>query len=311
MIDAVLARSDADPGFAAQVDAAVRTAAAGQGPGGAAARLTLRRRPARAAAAALRTAWPCAVVVEVDEHVAAATGPLPHPVGPPAQVGVAVRAGVEVPGVGAVHPDVDERRGRPQHARQLRAAHHAVGRTVPLEQREHAVVVPAGVPELHGHPHPRRQPAEEPVQPGVVALVAGVQLHEQDRPPVPQLVPGRRQPRQPGLGRVQPLGVGQPARRLHRQPEPVGQPAAPAREASRPAASGRSWRSARRCRTGARSAPAGPAAGCRAGTGRRPSGRSSTPTSRCARPRRGATRRLSAQYQPVDFECHQAPHGEP
>ena len=93
--------------------------------------------------------------------------------------------------VGAVQPHVDERRGGPQHARQAGAAHHAVRRAVPLQQREHRVVVPAGVAELDRDPHPARQLAEEVVQPGVVALVRGVQLDQQHAAPVAQLVPAR------------------------------------------------------------------------------------------------------------------------
>ena len=174
------------------------------------------------------------VVVEVGVDVAAVGRPLPDAVGPPAQVGVGVGAGVEVPGVRAVQPDVDERRGGPQHARQAGAAHHAVRRPVALQQREDRLVVPAGMAELHGHPHPVRQPGEQVVEPGVVALVLRVQLDQQHRPPVAELVPRRGQPRQPRLGRVEPLGVGEPARRLHRQLEPLGQPAPPAREARVP-----------------------------------------------------------------------------
>src|SRR5215218_4193200 len=62
---------------------------------------------------------PVSVVVEVDEDVAAGARPLPHPVGPPAQIAIAVRTGVEVARVRAVHPHVDEPRGHPQDAGQL------------------------------------------------------------------------------------------------------------------------------------------------------------------------------------------------
>ena len=84
--------------------------------------------------------------------------------------------------VGSVQPHVDERRGRAEHARQAGAAHHAVGGPAALEQGEHPLVVPAGVPELHRDAHPRRQAREQVVQPGVIAGVGRVQLQQQHRP---------------------------------------------------------------------------------------------------------------------------------
>src|SRR5262245_42666919 len=53
---------------------------------------------------------PFAVVVEVGVDVAPLGRPLPHPLGPPAQVVVRVAAGVEVAVVRAVQADVDAHR---------------------------------------------------------------------------------------------------------------------------------------------------------------------------------------------------------
>src|SRR5215216_2703381 len=75
-----------------------------------------------------------AVVVEVGVHVPARAGPLAYALGPPAHVFVRVRAGVEVLAVGAVQAHVDEGGGGAQHAREARAARHAVGRAPRFEQ---------------------------------------------------------------------------------------------------------------------------------------------------------------------------------
>ena len=61
-----------------------------------------------------------AIVVEVDEHVVAGQVPFPDPVSPPGQVGVGVGTGVQVMMIRAVHPQVDEIGGGPEHTRQVR-----------------------------------------------------------------------------------------------------------------------------------------------------------------------------------------------
>ena len=48
-------------------------------------------------------------------------------------------------------PDLGERRGEPENARELRTAHDAVGRPVMLEDREYILDVPGRVPELQIH----------------------------------------------------------------------------------------------------------------------------------------------------------------
>src|ERR1700744_1917029 len=67
------------------------------------------------------------VIIEIDENVAAALAPLTAAVGPPAQVGIAVRAGVEMLVVRAVQASVGEAGRDPEQAGQVRAAHHAGG----------------------------------------------------------------------------------------------------------------------------------------------------------------------------------------
>ena len=89
-----------------------------------------------------------AVVIEIHEHVAPLAFPLADAIGPPGEVGIRIRAAVEMLGVRPVQPQVDEGRRRPEDARQVRPAHHAVGGAVPFEQRVDRVVVPAGVAEL-------------------------------------------------------------------------------------------------------------------------------------------------------------------
>jgi uncharacterized protein YndB with AHSA1/START domain len=142
------------------------------------------------------------VVVEVGEHVVSGRAPFPYPVRPPHQVGVLVGARVEVIMIRAVQPEVDEVGGGPQDARQVRAAHNAVGGAVRGEQREDVLAVPAGVPEFHRDPDPGREQPEEIGQPGVVALVSGRELDQQHRSLVTELVPARLDPRDPGLGPV-------------------------------------------------------------------------------------------------------------
>src|ERR1700678_1576715 len=67
-----------------------------------------------------------AIVVEVREYLGALALPLSDAIRPPGQAVVAVGAAVELAVVRAVQPDVGERRGHPQDARKLGAAHHAV-----------------------------------------------------------------------------------------------------------------------------------------------------------------------------------------
>ena len=179
-----------------------------------------------------------------------------------------------------MQPHVHERRGRPQDAGQSGSAHHAVRRTVPLEQPEDLLVLPAGVAQLDGDPDPPRQLVEEPAQARVVAFHGRRQLHEQHGAPVVELVPRRRDPLHPDLGRVELLRVRQPPRRLDRHPEPGRQAPAPARERRV------AWPSvvARVQLDGVELARVEVEAlrrrESRAGRARRPSGRSSTPRSR-------------------------------
>ena len=154
--------------------------------------------------------------------------------------------------VGAVQPDVDERRGRPQHARQAGAAHHAVRRAVPLQQLEDRVVVPARVPELDRDPHPPRQPAEEVVEPGVVALRARGQLHQQHAAPVARARASTAPIRSTQTsGAYSRLAWVSPRGALTVSSEARRAAAGASRRTSRRAASGRSWRSARPCRSAA------------------------------------------------------------
>ena len=97
------------------------------------------------------------VVVEVAVHPVPGALPLAQPVGPPAQVVVAVGAGVEVLVVRPVPAHVDQVARRPQHAGQLGAAHDDVGRPVTLEDGEHPLVEPRRVPELDRRADRRRQ----------------------------------------------------------------------------------------------------------------------------------------------------------
>ena len=203
--------------------------------------------------------------------------------------------------VGAVQPHVDERRGRAQHARQVRAAHHARRGAVALEQREDVVGLPRRVAQLDGHAHPVGQRAEEPVQPGVVALLVGPQLDEHDLAPLAQLVPGAGDALRPGLGRVQALGVGQAARRLHRHAEPGRQAAPPAGErrlARPPVEAGVELDGVELLR---RSGRAGPTAAGPGGRARRPSGRRTSRTSRS-----GCSRTLGGRAGQVGGEAPEA-----
>lgn len=130
--------------------------------------------------------------------------------------------------VGAVHPDVHEGSRFRQHARQVGAAHHAVGGPMVFEQAVDVRVMPAGVPELHGDPDPVGQPCQEVIKPRVVAFHPGRQLDQQDGPLVTKLVPGVLDAFDPWLGCVELFGVGQPARRLDGEGEALGQAAPPA-----------------------------------------------------------------------------------
>ena len=71
--------------------------------------------------------------------------------------------------VRAVHPHVDEICSSAQHARQVRAAHHAIRGLVVCQQRESLLAVPAVMPELDRHPNPVGNQPEEIRQPGVIA----------------------------------------------------------------------------------------------------------------------------------------------
>src|ERR1700689_804174 len=74
-----------------------------------------------------------AIVVEVREYLGPLALPLTDAIRPPGQAVVAIGAGVELAVVRAVQPDVSERRGHPQDARKLGAAHYAIRRAVSRE----------------------------------------------------------------------------------------------------------------------------------------------------------------------------------
>src|SRR5690606_14328207 len=101
------------------------------------------------------------IVVEVGEDVQPLALPLAQPVGPPAQIVVGVRAGVEVLAIGPVQANVDERGRRPEDAGQIGAAHHAVSHTALGEKVKDVVAVPALVPELDRGALAPRQPVQE------------------------------------------------------------------------------------------------------------------------------------------------------
>ena len=84
----------------------------------------------------VRHGVPELVVVEVAVHPVPGALPLAQPVGPPAQVVVGVGAGVQVLAARPVPAHVDQVARGPQDARQVRAAHHDVGRAVSLEDAE-------------------------------------------------------------------------------------------------------------------------------------------------------------------------------
>lgn len=88
-----------------------------------------------------------------------------------------------------VHADVGEVRSDPQYAREAGPAHDAVRRVVHRQQREHVLVMPARVPELHCEPDPLRDQAQEIGQPGVIARLGRRQLDQQHGALVPQFVP--------------------------------------------------------------------------------------------------------------------------
>jgi hypothetical protein len=76
----------------------------------------------------------------------------------------------------AVHPQVDQIGGGTQQARQVRPAHHAVRGPVLFQQREDLFAMPAGMPELHCHPHPAGDQPEEIGEPGIIARLGGREL---------------------------------------------------------------------------------------------------------------------------------------
>ena len=96
-----------------------------------------------------------AVVVEVGEDVLAHPLPFPDAVRPPAQVVVGVGAAVEIFGVRPMQAHIDERGRRPQDARQICAAHHAVAGAVLFQQGEDFFPVPGRMAQLHGRLLPR------------------------------------------------------------------------------------------------------------------------------------------------------------
>src|SRR5262245_50197231 len=75
------------------------------------------------------------VVVEIDQNIAALALPVGDQVGPPSQIVLGIRTGVQRFAVGPVHADVHDIGRRSRFARQGGAAHHDVRRAVPLEQR--------------------------------------------------------------------------------------------------------------------------------------------------------------------------------
>src|SRR5215211_867181 len=93
---------------------------------------------------------PVSVVVEVGEDVKVLSVPLADAVGPPVQIGFAVRASVEVAMVRAVEPHVNRSRGGSQDTGQASAAHHYVGCVVAAQQVEDGIDGPAMVAELDG-----------------------------------------------------------------------------------------------------------------------------------------------------------------
>ena len=131
---------------------------------------------------------------------------------------------------GAMESQVDEGCGRTKDARQTGSAHDAVRSAVPSEEIEDLLVVPAGMAQLDGDLDPPGELLQEPPQPFVVPFQAGRQLHEKHAATVVELVPRRGDPLDPGFGRIQLLGVGQPPRRFDRHPEPGRQPVPPAGE---------------------------------------------------------------------------------
>jgi hypothetical protein len=99
---------------------------------------------------------PVSVVVEVGEDTKVLSVPLAYAVGPPVQIGFAVRASVEVIMVRAVEPHVNRCRGGSQDTRQAGATHHHVGCVVAAQQVEDGIDGPAVVSELDGDVHPFR-----------------------------------------------------------------------------------------------------------------------------------------------------------
>ena len=170
------------------------------------------------------------VVVEVDEHTPALVVPLDDPVRPPA----AARRRCTNP--------------RTSSLETVRACGHTRDRWSPAGRMS----VPA-----RSSPHTRRcavresrrrpdrprtddaapSPSESSpacsqkvFEPRVVTLHLGMQLHQQRLATLAERRPASLEPLDPRLGRPQPPVVGQPALRLDRHREAVGQPLSPPRE---------------------------------------------------------------------------------
>ena len=128
---------------------------------------------------------PVSVVVEVREDAEVLSVPLADAVGPPVQIGVAVRASVEVIMVRAVEPHVNRCRGGSQDTGQAGATHHHIGCLVAAQQVEERLDGPAVVAELDGDTHPVRQATQEAVEPVVITFLLGRQLDQQQSASLP------------------------------------------------------------------------------------------------------------------------------
>jgi hypothetical protein len=170
---------------------------------------------------------PVAVIVEIGVHIPPGCPPFRDPCRPPAQIGIGVGARIEPVPVRAVQPDLHEWRRRPQHARQRRAADHAVADAVSLQEREHRVGMPAVMAKFDRDPHPGGYAAEEVLQARVVAGQAGRKLDEKHPAARTEIVPTAADPFHPALRPVQLRTVGQSARCLHRHAEAVWQTLSP------------------------------------------------------------------------------------
>jgi len=110
--------------------------------------------------------------------------------------------------------------------------HHAVRDLPVLQQREDTFVIPARMPEFNASADPSRELFQEVLETCVVSGVVRSELDQQDGPLIRELMPRCGDPLDPHLGRVEPFGVGQPPRRLDRQPKRIREPAPPALECS-------------------------------------------------------------------------------